>query len=195
MTDWRERKRERTRAALREAAFRLFAERGYEDTTVADIAAQAGVSHMTFFRYFPTKEDVVLRDDYDPMLEELVRAQPSERPPLRRVRDAVMRAMPEVYERDREALLLRSRLLLDTPALRARMGESLRGSQIAFERGLCDPPGTEEVPMAVRVVAAACVSVLTTAITIWVEDGGGGDLPTLMGHAFDTLEAAGAQGG
>ena len=195
MAHWREQKRERTRNALREAAFRLFAEHGYEDTTVARIAAEAGVSHMTFFRYFPTKEDVVLRDDYDPLLEELVRAQPPEKPALRRVRDAVMSAVPAVYAREREALLLRSRLLLTTPALRSRMGESMDGSRSAFERGLSDPKVAAAPPMAARVVASACTAALTTAITVWVEQNGETDLPTLMDQAFDALENSGVRDG
>ncbi|MBE3000685.1 TetR family transcriptional regulator [Nocardiopsis sp. HNM0947] len=195
MAHWHERKKERTRNALREAAFRLFAEHGYEETTVARIAAEAGVSHMTFFRYFPSKEDVVLHDDYDPMLEELVRAQPSGKPPLRRVRDAVMSAMPTVYEQEREVLLIRSRLLLTTPPLRSRMAESLSGSQTAFERGLSDPAEAEAPPLASRVVASACVAALTTAITAWVEEGGTGYLPGLMEQAFDALETPGARDG
>lgn len=195
MAHWREQKRERTRNALREAAFRLFAEHGYEDTTVARIAAEAGVSHMTFFRYFPTKEDVVLRDDYDPLLEELIRAQPPDKPALRRVRDAVMSAVPAVYAREREALLLRSRLLLTTPALRSRMGESMDGSRSAFERGLSDPEAAAAPPMAARVVASACTAALATAITVWVEQDGETDLPALMEQAFDALENPGARNG
>ena len=192
---WREQKKARTRNTLREAAFRLFAEHGYQDTTVAQIATESGVSHMTFFRYFPTKEDVVLQDDYDPMLEEMIRAQPPRKPPLHRVRDAIMDAIPDVYAQHRHTLLLRSRLLLTTPALRSRMSESLRGSQIAFERGLSDPADAESPPLAVRTVALACVAALTTAITVWVEQDGDQDLPTLIHRAFDALETAGAQDG
>src|SRR5918994_275367 len=56
----RERKKQRTRQALRQAAVRLFLERGFEATTIADIAAAAEVAPRTFFSYYPTKEDVVL---------------------------------------------------------------------------------------------------------------------------------------
>jgi AcrR family transcriptional regulator len=61
----RERKKARTRAAIREHALRLFREQGYSVTTIEQIAAAAEISPATFFRYFPTKEDVVLQDDFD----------------------------------------------------------------------------------------------------------------------------------
>src|SRR5579872_4285563 len=72
----RERKKARTRASLREHALRLFRERGYQATTVEEIAAAAEVSPSTFFRYFPTKEDVVLRDDLDTRMLEAFSRQP-----------------------------------------------------------------------------------------------------------------------
>ncbi len=62
----RERKKARTKAALQQHALRLFGERGYQATTVEQIAEAAEVSPTTFFRYFPTKEDVVLYDVLDP---------------------------------------------------------------------------------------------------------------------------------
>src|SRR6202165_753065 len=84
----RERKKVKTRAAIQEHALRLFAERGYEATTVGDIADAAEVSPSTFFRYFPTKEDVVLYDALDPLLLAALEAQPLDLRPGRAFRAA-----------------------------------------------------------------------------------------------------------
>src|SRR5689334_23855993 len=66
----RERKKARTRAAIRRHALRLFRANGYQRTTVEQIAAAAEVSVSTFFRYFPTKEDLILQDDMDTQVAE-----------------------------------------------------------------------------------------------------------------------------
>ena len=83
-----------TRRRIQEAALRLFEERGFDGATVADVAAAAGVSHMTFFRHFPTKEDVVLDDPYDPVLAAAVAVQPAGLPPLERVRRGLLGRSP-----------------------------------------------------------------------------------------------------
>ena len=72
----RERKKAKTRAAIRAHGMRLFAEQGYAATTVDQIAEAAEVSQSTFFRYFPTKEDLVLTDEYDPAIVAAMRAMP-----------------------------------------------------------------------------------------------------------------------
>ncbi|WP_051969466.1 TetR family transcriptional regulator [Kitasatospora azatica] len=66
--DWRARKKAATRQTIQEQATRLFLEKGFDATTVEEIAAAAGVSHMTFFRYFRTEEEVAASDDYDPLI-------------------------------------------------------------------------------------------------------------------------------
>lgn len=183
--DGRTHTRRRNRAAIQEAALRLFAEQGYEATTVAQIAREAGVSHMTFFRCFPTKEDVVLDDDYDPMLEELVRARPAAESPLERVHRATMAGLGQVYEHHREALLGRVGLLLSVPGLRARIGENLASARTAFERGLT--PEGEEPGVETRAVAAACASALAEAVIAWSEVHERVELPDVIDRVFCAL--------
>jgi AcrR family transcriptional regulator len=92
----RERKKARTRAVIRQEALRLFRERGYSGTTVEQIAAAADVSPATFFRYYPTKEDVVLQDDLDVLLPEAVEAQPAGLNPIAAVRAAIKETMGQL---------------------------------------------------------------------------------------------------
>src|SRR5215211_6653518 len=85
----RERKKARTRADIQRQALRLFRERGYEATTVSQIAEAAEVSESTFYRYFPAKEDVVFWDELDPLVFEALRAQPAELSTIRALRNAI----------------------------------------------------------------------------------------------------------
>ena len=73
----RERKKARTRATIQKHALRLFRQQGYEATTVSQIAEAAEVSESTLFRYFPTKEDIVRWDEFDPLIVEAFKAQPA----------------------------------------------------------------------------------------------------------------------
>lgn len=117
----RERKKAKTRATIQRHALGLFRKQGYEATTVEQIAEAAEVSPSTFFRYFPTKEDVVLWDQFDPMLFAEFAAQPAELSPiqaLRRAIHAVFEALPaEDVEEQRE----RATLFLSIPELRMRV--------------------------------------------------------------------------
>src|SRR4029077_11580203 len=88
----RERKKARTRASLREHALRLFREQGYQATTVEQIAAAAELSQSTFFRYSPTKEDVVLQDAMETRMLEAFARQPRDLGPIAAVRAAMREA-------------------------------------------------------------------------------------------------------
>src|SRR4029077_7864141 len=89
----RERKKARTRAAIRQHALRLFREHGYQATTVEQIAAAAEVSPSTFFRYFPPKEDVVLRDALDTRMLEAFSRQPPGLAPVPAIRAAIKESL------------------------------------------------------------------------------------------------------
>lgn len=181
----RERKKAQTRRIIQQEALRLFLANGYESTTVEEIAAAAGISHMTFYRNFPTKEDVVLSDDYDPMIVELISARPANEPLMDRIRHAVTDGLAQIYAVDRDALLTRMRLILTTPALRARQWEQQNATEHLIARALSARAG--ESYLSTRVVAAACLAAISTAAWIWVEGNGEQDFPDLVDQAFTLL--------
>src|SRR6478672_10941023 len=122
----RERKKARTRLTIRSEAFRLFGEQGYAETTIEQIAEAAEVSPSTFFRYFPTKEQLVLADDLDPLMIDAIRAQPHDIPPLTAFRNATAQVFGNLpaaelaFEQERQALLYH------VPELRAAIGLELQ---------------------------------------------------------------------
>jgi AcrR family transcriptional regulator len=115
----RERKKAKTRAAIQEHALRLFREQGYATTTVQQIAHAAEVSPSTFFRYFATKEDVVLHDRYDPQMIDAYRRQPAGVGPVRAFRNVLREIFGSLAPEELAAERERQRLILGTPELRA----------------------------------------------------------------------------
>ncbi|MGW1729048.1 TetR/AcrR family transcriptional regulator [Streptomyces sp. NPDC002306] len=186
----RELKKAQTRRTIQEHALRLFLSQGYENTTVEEIAAAAGVSHMTFFRHFPTKEAAVESDDYDPLIMRLIEQRPSEEGPLTALHEALGQGLATIYAADKEALLVRTRLVLQTPALRARVWENQYVTERLFAEALAARLQTE-ITLSTRVLAATSLAALTTALTHWVESSGIEDLPSLVDQAFRTLRRSG----
>src|SRR5690349_2906789 len=124
----RERKKAQTREALGDAALELFNDRGFEQTTVEDIAEACDVSPRTFFRYFRTKEDVLFAesDERCGRLLTTIRVEPLDAPPLQAVLAGSL-AVAEDYRAERERLIVRRRVLSSTPHLRASSAERQRG--------------------------------------------------------------------
>jgi AcrR family transcriptional regulator len=192
----RERKKVQAREAVRREALRLFLAKGYERTTVEEIAAAANISSMTFFRYFRTKEDVVMEDFQDDVIQSCIAAQPADLPPLLRVQNGVRESLSISYSAVRDDLLVRLRLVLSTPALRARMWEHLHGTERLIGRALGGAAGATGTvgaagkgsgDLRTRVVAATCVAALSTAVLVWVEENGARDLPNLLDEALTLL--------
>ena len=180
--DWRQRKKTATRDRIRASALRLFRDQGYDATTVEQIAAAAGVSHMTFFRYFPTKEDVVLSDSYDPMIATLLAETPATWPLTQRIRAVLVQGLRQVYDTDRDAILAQNKLIVSTPALRERLWAHQMATQQLILQALGHHPSFQT-----RVIVAACLAAATTAVLTWVENNGTPELPDLIDQAFETL--------
>jgi len=185
--DWRQRKKIATRGRIRASALRLFREQGYDTTTVEQIAAAAGVSHMTFFRYFPAKEDVVLSDDYDPLIASAIAQTPATWPVIRRIRTVLADGLRLIYDTDRDTLFDQVKLIVATPALRDRLWADQIATQQLILQALSAGQDEQRPSFQARVTVAACLAAASTAILTWVESDGTPELPDLMAQAFDTL--------
>ena len=165
----RERKKAKTRTAIQEHALRLFAEQGYEATTVEQIADAAEVSPSTFFRYFPTKEDVVMYDALDPLLLAAWEAQPAELSPI----GALRATMRDVFGGAPTDVLAaqdkRAVLIFAVPELRMRMlDELVRAMQMLIDIAARRTGRPSDDP-AVQALAGAVIGV---GIAAWVGAGG-----------------------
>lgn len=156
----RERKKARTRASLREHALRLFREQGYQATTVEQIAAAAEVSPSTFFRYFPTKEDLVLQDDMDTRLLDAFLRQPAGLAPIPAIRAALAEAWRSFTPQEWELIREGGRLSMQVPEIRARtMSEFSRIINVLSD-GLARRVGRQPDDVRVRVLAGAVMGVM-----------------------------------
>ena len=180
----RERKKARTRASLREHALRLFREQGYQATTVEQIAAAAEVSPSTFFRYFPTKEDVVLQDDMDTRMIEALDRQPAGLSPLGAVRAAVREVWTSYSTADIEVISQTTALTMTVPEIRARALDEFARTINVIGEAVARRAGRPPDDLAVRVMAGAIVGVIMSITIPWE----GWPDPQTMEGAFGRIE-------
>jgi AcrR family transcriptional regulator len=158
----RERKKARTRAALREHGLRLFREQGYAETTIEQIAEAAEVSPSTFFRYFPSKEELVLLDELDPVMIATLEAQPVEKNPLAAIRAAIAAVLDGLTDEERDRELQRHELIQAVPELRAAMMDELRRTIDMLAEAVARRLGRPADDFEVRVFAGAVVGAATS---------------------------------
>jgi AcrR family transcriptional regulator len=176
----RERKKAKTRRSIQEHAMRLFIDQGYDTTTIEQIAEAAEVSPSTFFRYFPTKEDVVIQDDYDPMITSAFLEQPATLSPIDALRGAVHDVFGQVFAQDQETILQRLRLIWSIPSLRARQVEGQIATTAMLTEAIAERTGRSPGDFEVQVFAGAVVGGWISAIKRWIESEGKDPLVDLM---------------
>lgn len=183
----RDRKKERTRRAIQQAALDLFAERGYDATTVEAIAAQADVSTTTFFRYFRSKEDVVFADRTyrESVLGPAIVDRPPEEGDMAAVRWAIERFW--IGTVDPEIVAKQSRAAASSPALLGRGLEVASSFEKAVSEALAKRRGVAPDDPSCRMTASVAVSVLGHAVTSWAQGDRSISLPDAIRDAFDLL--------
>jgi AcrR family transcriptional regulator len=176
----RERKKAKTRASIREQAVRLFRDQGYQATTVEQIAAAAEISPATFFRYFPTKEDVVLQDDIDVLAMGAFEAQPPELSPVAALRAAMAATFAALTPEELDRFRTTTELTISVPELRARAVDELTRSLAVIAAAVARRAGRPADDFAARNLAGAMLGVIMASTLDPAE--------TLAGSPADILE-------
>ena len=190
----RERKKARTHEALEHAALGLFRSQGFDHTTVEDIAAACEVSPRTFFRYFPTKSDVLFGGEIEERRSRmltLLASQPMDQSPWAALR-AAMLALGEEYANERERIAARIAIIEATPSLRASKSELHRGWDEAVVEVLADRArraGSPTDSLTLRLLAGAATAAFRAAADSWVAGPKSASLTDALGEAFDALGA------
>jgi AcrR family transcriptional regulator len=183
----RERKKANTRATIQGHALRLFREHGYTTTTVQQIIEAADVSESTFFRYFPTKADVVLTDEFDPLIVEAFLGQPSELRPLPALRAAFRTVFDRLTTQQVSEQRERMHLIMSVPELRAAMLDQFAAAMQLLAQILAQRTGRQPDDTAVRTLAGAVVGA-TVAVTFTMLDNPTADLGALLDQTMAILE-------
>jgi len=183
----RERKKARTRAEIQRQALRLFTEKGYEATTAEEIAAAAEVSESTFFRYFPTKADVALTDDFDPLIAAAFRAQPPQASAIGALRAAFRAVFAPLSVAELEEQRVRMELVLSVPELRSAMIDQFAQAMDMIAGLASERSGRAVGDLAVRTFAGAVVGA-SMSVIFALADEPGGDFAELVDRALAQLE-------
>ncbi|WFE54524.1 helix-turn-helix domain-containing protein [Micromonospora sp. WMMD1155] len=188
----RAQRRAETQRAIQAHAVRLFTERGYDATTVNDVAEAAGVSPMTVYRHFPTKEDLVLIDQHGRLVADRIAASPATQPLVRRIGGALIESTTALtggrggsdLSANGRFLLARLRLMISTPALRAKHLDNTYALQQAIVTALGDDATDPDAAFHAHAAASACLAAMHTALVRWAEDDGRSELPDLVTKAL-----------
>jgi AcrR family transcriptional regulator len=184
----RERKKERTRETIRAHALHLFVTQGYQATTVQQIIDDVEVSESTFFRYFPTKGDVVLTDDFDPIIVAAFLRQPQDLGPIEALRRAFNETFGELTAEQLVEQQDRMHLILSVPELRASMLDQFGQAMRLLAGAIAERTQRRPDDMEVLTIAGAVVGVAMAVMFVMIDDPAA-DLHVLLDQGMARLQA------
>ena len=184
----RERKKLAAMRRIQAMALDLFDEFGFENVTIEQIAAAAEVSPSSVYRYFGTKEGVVLWDEGDIEFVEAVQTEMSGHSPVEAVRRAMAQVLAAYFEANEERAKRLTRLLFEEPALRSAQLEQVNGFTAMVAAALAHASGREESDLDVQVVATVLVGALMVAARHWYDTGYKTSLQEEMEQALAVVE-------
>jgi AcrR family transcriptional regulator len=186
----REQKRQETLARIKDAGLKLFLTKGYEETTLDEIAEASGIARRTFFSYFRSKDEILFAvqdNGFSEALEPTLLAQPAELGPMAAMRETLIELI-KTHQR-KEALQVDA-CLYSTPELRARKQERYAQMEQVVFAMLCKRQTKPKGRKALRLMAMVGVGAFRVAMEAWRNEEGRRPLWKYIGEAFDTLEDA-----
>jgi AcrR family transcriptional regulator len=184
----RERKKLKTRAAIQREAMRLFTKKGFQGTTIEDIAEAVEISPSTFFNYFPSKDALVLEDDLDPVIIKAFNAQPAGMHPVAALRNAMRSVFADLPPDQEQMLRERTALVASDPEIRGVMLDQFTGLVDQVAAIMAERMGRTGKDFRVRNLAGALIGVIMAAL-LAAGDTPGADLMRLVDDAMAHLEA------
>lgn len=187
----RSRKKHKTRVAIQDAALELFAEQGFDDTTVEQIAARADISTATFFRYFKSKSDTVFGGESDertsqlPALERAIIERPANEDDLTAVRHAVLQVWVPLLEPMR--LIRHFRAAADSPVLLGLSTKLTVKWQVTIRDALAKRHGLDVADHKCRLAAAVALATFTETVNLWIQAEGSGDLASAIDLGYEEM--------
>jgi AcrR family transcriptional regulator len=184
----RERKRQQTRERLTRAAMALFLERGFEATTLDDIAAAADISRRSFFHYFASKEDVVFawHEEITSALIAAVAARPRDESMLAAAENAISAMARQIEPSEAIAMACLKR---DNPALQARDQVKYEKLERALADALAKRAGHKTEKLQARLVAMIATGAMRIGVELWADDGAREKPEVLVKRTFAAIRA------
>lgn len=187
-TGLRERKRLKIMRQVQEIALDLFDEHGFDSVTIERVASAAEVSPSSVYRYFGTKEGIVLWNPHQQSLGERFDHDTKESPPLEALRRTISEFAADAAEWDEARDRRRMRYLIEVPAVQAAAASRVAPMSARMARLLADRTGREPTDFEVQVAAGALVGALLGAMNHWHIGGYAEPLADVLDRTFDTVE-------
>jgi AcrR family transcriptional regulator len=181
----RQRNRLLTMRLVQSTAMDMFERDGYEESTIEDVAAACGVSASTIYRHFTTKENIVLWDERDSVIDDELGRLLGSRPPVQAFRDAVVAGLAE--RDDAELFRRRLRLIYSQPSIWSVAALQDRQNRSELAHAFAITAGRTEASLRDESLAAVCLVALDMALERWQRSEGGETLAAMIDHSLESV--------
>ncbi len=173
---------------VQEVALDLFDQHGFDTVTIEQIADAADLSPSSVYRYFGTKEQIVLWDELDVRLFDAIEAELAARPPVQATRRAISDILAQLFDRDEQLARRKTRYALEEPALRGALLEQTDEFTQRVAEALARASGRRADELEPQVIASALISAMMAAARHWHTHGYRTPISAELTEALEIIE-------